>query len=199
MEDRRIRKTKKNLKDTLVELLMEVPFEQISITELCRRADVSRITFYSHYSDKYALVDEIFADMTEIGTADYHRRQEENNPNRDLVIGYLNVLDSILAIYYDRFEFFQHTNPDRNPYLAFAFYNIVLDTVELHTSRIKKTDLELKYYPRQIAGFVCFGLLGFINECHKTKTPLNKIKIETRGLLADILKSEVVVKKRPID
>ena len=177
MEDRRIRKTKKNLKDTLVELLMEVPFEQISITELCRRADVSRI----------------------IGTADYHRRQEENNPNRDLVIGYLNVLDSILAIYYDRFEFFQHTNPDRNPYLAFAFYNIVLDTVELHTSRIKKTDLELKYSPRKIAGFVCFGLLGFINECHKTKTPLNKIKIETRGLLADILKSEVVVKKRPID
>ena len=68
MEDKRIRKTKRNLKDTLVELLMEVPFEQISITELCKRADISRITFYSHYSDKYALVDEIFADMTEIGT-----------------------------------------------------------------------------------------------------------------------------------
>ena len=92
MEDKRIRKTKRNLKDTLVELLMEVPFEQISITELCKRADISRITFYSHYSDKYALVDEIFADMTEIGTIDYRRRQKENNPNRDLVIGYINVL-----------------------------------------------------------------------------------------------------------
>ena len=77
--------------------------------------------------------------MTEIGTIDYRRRQKENNPNRDLVIGYINVLDSILSIYYDRFEFFQHTNPDRNPYLAFAFYNIVLDTVELHASRIQKS------------------------------------------------------------
>ena len=196
MEDKRIRKTKRNLKDTLVELLMEVPFEQISITELCKRADISRITFYSHYSDKYALVDEIFADMTEIGTIDYRRRQKENNPNRDLVIGYINVLDSILSIYYDRFEFFQHTNPDRNPYLAFAFYNIVLDTVELHTSRIQKANLELKYSPRKIAGFVCFGILGFINECHKAKTPLVKIKKEARGLLANILKSDVVVKKK---
>ena len=57
MEDKRIRKTKRNLKDTLVELLMEVPFEQISITELCKRADKTRITLNSHYSDKYALVD----------------------------------------------------------------------------------------------------------------------------------------------
>ena len=68
MEDKRIRKTKKNLKSTLIKMLSELSFSQISITELCKRADTSRITFYSHYSDKYALVDEIFEDMLEIGT-----------------------------------------------------------------------------------------------------------------------------------
>ena len=59
MEDRRIIKTKKNLKATLIGMMSEIAFEQISITELCKRAEISRITFYSHYSDKYALVDDI--------------------------------------------------------------------------------------------------------------------------------------------
>ena len=34
MEDRRITKTKRNLKSTLISMLPEQPFEQISITEL---------------------------------------------------------------------------------------------------------------------------------------------------------------------
>ena len=50
MEDKRITKTKKNLKYTLVDMLAEQPFEKITITELCSRTEISRITFYSHYS-----------------------------------------------------------------------------------------------------------------------------------------------------
>ena len=52
MEDRRIVKTKRNLKEALIAMLDKEDFEHISITELCRKAEVSRITFYSHYSDK---------------------------------------------------------------------------------------------------------------------------------------------------
>lgn len=81
MEDRRIRKTKKNLKTTLISMLSDMPFEQVSITELCSRADTSRITFYTHYSDKYALVDDIFQDMIREGTAVYEEMQAANNPS----------------------------------------------------------------------------------------------------------------------
>lgn len=63
MEDKRIIKTKKYLKDTLIELLDEMPFEKITVTMLCQKADISRITFYSHYDDKYDLVEDIFQDM----------------------------------------------------------------------------------------------------------------------------------------
>lgn len=194
MEDRRITKTKKNLKKTLIQMLEEIPFEQISITELCRRADISRITFYSHYSDKYALVDEIFEDMVEVGTTDYQRRQQENNPMDDLVQGYCNVLDSILDVYYEQFEFFRHTNPSKSPYLAFAFYSIVLDTVEMHTNRIRR-ELRLKYSAKKIAGFLCFGMLGFINECHGERVPIEDMKKEAGRLLRDVLQSEVLVEQ----
>ena len=193
MEDKRIRKTKKTLKTTLIKMLKEETFDQVSITELCKNADISRITFYSHYSDKFALVDDIFADMQEIGYADYRRRQQEYNPSGSVVRGYVNVLDTILDLYYARFDFFRHTDPEKNPYLAFAFYNIVLDTVEQHTSHIEQRNLKLKYSARKIAGFVCFGLLGFINECHQEKTPLEQIRGECRALLTDILRSDVVV------
>ncbi|HIZ13905.1 MAG TPA: TetR/AcrR family transcriptional regulator [Candidatus Mediterraneibacter stercorigallinarum] len=191
MEDKRIIKTKRSLKAAMVSMLSQGDFEHITITELCRNAEVSRITFYSHYNDKYALLDDIFNDMLRIGTEDYYRRQEENNPARRLAAGYVNMLDSILELYYDRFDFFQHTNPEKNPYLASRFYSIVLETVEMHTLHVKKR-LRLKYSPKKIAGFVCFGMLGFVNESHKEKTPLEEIKQQARELLTDLLKSGIL-------
>ena len=191
MEDKRIVKTKRSLKAAMTEMLGKEDFEHISITELCQKAEISRITFYSHYSDKYALLDDIFNDMQRIGTEDYYRRQAENNPSHRLAAGYVNMLDSILELYYDRFDFFQHTNPEKNPYLASRFYSIVLETVEQHTLHVKKR-LRIKYSPKKIAGFVCFGMLGFVNESHKEKTPLEEIKKEARELLTDLLKSGVL-------
>lgn len=191
MEDRRIIKTKRNLKEALIAMLAKEDFEHISITELCRKAEVSRITFYSHYSDKYALLDDIFNDMLDIGTADYRRRQAENNPLRRVTAGYVNMLDSILDLYYDRFYFFQYTNPEKNPYLGSRLYSIILETVETHTLHVEQR-FRLRYSPKKIAGFVCYGMLGFVNESHKEKTPLEDIKKEARRLLTDVLKSGVL-------
>ena len=172
-------------------MLSKEDFEHISITELCREAEVSRITFYSHYNDKYALLDDIFNDMLQIGTEDYYRRQRENNPAGKLAAGYVNMLDAILEIYYDRFDFFQYTNPEKNPYLASRLYSIILETVEMHTLHVKKR-LSLKYSPKKIAGFVCFGMLGFVNESHEENTPLEEIRREARVLLKDLIKSGIL-------
>ena len=195
MEDKRILKTKRSLKKAMTEMLDREDFEHISITELCRRAEVSRITFYSHYSDKYALLDDIFNDLLAVGTEDYYRRQKENNPGGKLTAGYVNMLDSILKVYYDRFDFFQHTDPEKNPYLASRMYSIILETVEMHTLHVKKR-MKLKYSPKKIAGFVCFGMFGFVNEAHNEKTPLEQIRREARELLTDLLRSGVLAESK---
>ena len=101
------------------------------------------------------------------------------------------MLDAILKIYYDRFDFFQHTNPEKNPYLASRLYSIVLETVEMHTMHVKKK-LPLKYSPKKIAGFVCFGMFGFVNEAHEENTPLDQIREEARVLLKDVIKSGIL-------
>ncbi len=189
MEDKRIVKTKRNLKDAMIRMLSTEDFERISVTELCKEAKVSRITFYSHYSDKYALLEDIFNDMLCIGTEDYYRRQEENNPERGLVRGYVNMLSAILDLYYDRFDFFQYTNPEVNPYLASRLYGIILEMVEMHTIHVNQ---KLKYSAKKIAGFVCFGMLGFVNECQKSNESLEETKRETRVLLEDVLRSGIL-------
>ena len=58
-KDRRIGRTKKMIKDTLLSLLQEQKINQISITELCNKADINRKTFYNHYPDIRNVLDEI--------------------------------------------------------------------------------------------------------------------------------------------
>ena len=52
-EDFRITKTKQSLVDAFTALITEKKFENITVNELCERADVRRATFYKHFDDKY--------------------------------------------------------------------------------------------------------------------------------------------------
>jgi len=51
-KDRRTRKTRQLLRDTLLTLLKEKRYEEISVQDIIERADVARSTFYVHYVDK---------------------------------------------------------------------------------------------------------------------------------------------------
>ena len=51
--------TKKMMKNALIDLLDEKPLEKITVTEICKNADVNRSTFYAHYPDIYGIVDEM--------------------------------------------------------------------------------------------------------------------------------------------
>ena len=57
--DRRIKYTKMVLKQSLINLLKVKSITKISVKEICEEADINRATFYSHYSDQYALLNSI--------------------------------------------------------------------------------------------------------------------------------------------
>lgn len=48
--DRRVQKTKRAITHALADLLQEKKLDDITITELCRVADINRKTFYMHFS-----------------------------------------------------------------------------------------------------------------------------------------------------
>jgi AcrR family transcriptional regulator len=51
-EDQRVRRTRDRLGDALVELLVQKPFDDITVQDVLDGAGVSRSTFYTHYRDK---------------------------------------------------------------------------------------------------------------------------------------------------
>lgn len=58
-EDRRVTQTRRVLKCSLLKLLMEKPIQRITVTDVCRRADVNRGTFYAHYLNPEDLLSQI--------------------------------------------------------------------------------------------------------------------------------------------
>ena len=61
-ENRRVRMTRRLLKDALLELLEEQDLSNISVTAICEAADVHRSTFYKYYTEPSDVLREIEED-----------------------------------------------------------------------------------------------------------------------------------------
>jgi AcrR family transcriptional regulator len=70
--DLRVRRTHKLLWEALMAELSQRPFEEITVKEICERAMVHRTTFYKHYEDKYALLEQGLRQMYDALVAEVH-------------------------------------------------------------------------------------------------------------------------------
>lgn len=61
--DLRVKRTRKAIRNALFELLEEKEFNKISIHAIAQKAEISRVTFYSHYKDMNDLIDAIITDL----------------------------------------------------------------------------------------------------------------------------------------
>lgn len=63
--DRRVRKTRKQLRECLIRLLKEKRVQDITVRELTDMADLNRGTFYLHYKDVFDLLEKTEAALQE--------------------------------------------------------------------------------------------------------------------------------------
>jgi AcrR family transcriptional regulator len=84
--DPRVKRTRKLLQDALMELLGERSFQSISVQDIAERATLNRATFYTHFEDKYALVDYMIRDMFREALA------ERLPPGAPFTVGNLRLL-----------------------------------------------------------------------------------------------------------
>ncbi len=96
MENQRIRLSKAMLKDGLLQLLKEKPLNQISIYELCQKAQINRTTFYKYYGSQMDLLREIETDFFEKLDQDIQDIIEKNP----------NALQMVLNSLYEQRETF---------------------------------------------------------------------------------------------
>lgn len=77
--DRRIKYTKKIIKDTLIDLLNKKDINKITVSEICKIADINRATFYRYYLDVYDLLEQIKQEfVTELKEAAKKDTQNDN-------------------------------------------------------------------------------------------------------------------------
>lgn len=75
-ENVRVRRTRKLLRDALIELIDERGFDRVTVGGITERAMVSRAAFYRNYRDKFHLVEQIFDDAM----ADLHGSMADAPP-----------------------------------------------------------------------------------------------------------------------
>lgn len=63
--DRRTKYTKTVIRQALFDMLQEKPINKITVTDICKLADINRSTFYSYYEDVYALLTSIQNELFE--------------------------------------------------------------------------------------------------------------------------------------
>lgn len=63
--DLRVRYTKMVIKESLLELMKEQPISKITVTIICRKANINRNTFYSHYMNQFDLLTNIENELYE--------------------------------------------------------------------------------------------------------------------------------------
>jgi AcrR family transcriptional regulator len=177
-QDLRARRTRKWLQAALIELMKEKPFQDIQITELTARAQVSRAAFYLHFRSKEelllshvdAIFDEFYAEVSrEIARGTGDRKQ----------------FSLLLFQYWERYaETLRLVVQAGNPV-------ILLDRLKVYVAVIMKDSAAKTGQPARdprlqelIAGYVAGGAYMLLTQWITQKMPFS---VEQMGLLFDAL------------
>ena len=172
--DLRVRRTRKWLQDALIGLMKEKPFQDIQITELTARAQVSRPAFYLHFSSKEELllshVDVIFDEFH----AEVSREIARDNIDR-------KRFSIMLFQYWERYAetlrlVIQAENPDILLDRLKEYVGVIMKEIAAKT-RKPAIDPRLEEY---IVGYVAGGAYMLLTQWVSNKMPFSA---EQMGLL----------------
>lgn len=170
--DRRVRKTKMQLRQGLARLMQKKSIKEITVKELVDEVDINRSTFYLHYTDIYQMLEKI----EEEAMADIREAMEgcpDDCTEREKIIPFLA-------------RFFSIMDSNRDLSLAFLGPNGDMDFVErietliankfLKQSSFPATDSEIRY----AYAFCLSGCIGMI------KTWLSRTEHESPEAMAEL-------------
>ena len=157
-EDRRIRRTKKLLKNSLAELICEKNFKDITVKDITERADLNRGTFYLHYCDTYDLLNKVEYELIQ----NFENAIDEYDPSINnhsaysvicQIFDYINENFKILKIF-----FINNVSPS----FTESFINIIMTKgLEVQKNLHKgMSNKDMEY----ILTFISYGFIGIIRK-----------------------------------
>jgi len=156
--DRRLLRTKSSLKHALLLLLKDKRFNEISVTNLVKAANVTRASFYNHYSDKDDLLSTL---LSEKNKELIHAYKEPILKNRPFIINRLSPPE---------IQLFNHIFKNADFYTTILNSDIASIAENQMVESIKKINIEeLKVNDRMIrsdfiASYLSYAIVGLITE-----------------------------------
>ena len=89
--------TKRALASALKELMKTQPFSQVSVSDICKRCEMNRKSFYYHFKDKYDLVNWIY-------NTEFIMIAQQKNYSADW-----NLLEDLCDYFYENRNFYRKT------------------------------------------------------------------------------------------
>lgn len=170
-EDRRARRSRRLLKQGLLELMREKRFSEISVRDITDRMDLNRGTFYLHYPDTQALLESMEDDLLR----DVQSMIDEHAAETD--IGTLQpIFEPILDFIVENRELCYHLfiNNATSNFITRVHEMISRNGVSLIHSRFPGAPGDKLDY---LLSFLSYGLIGLIKEWFSTDMVLPKTSL----------------------
>lgn len=182
--DRRVRRTRRQLKKALHDLIQQMPYDDITVERIVDEADISRATFYLHYDEKDDLLYASFASIVDDVKVMLAESEDKTH---------FNIRAIALVI-------FKHTHEHRLVYKALTKFDsfgtimhlqitdmigIVLRELQSILPNDEELGLPLGFYALQIVGII-YATMRWSLETDGTYTPE-----ELTQMVADILSSGI--------
>lgn len=136
--------------NAIFELLELHTFDNITVNDICKKAMVSRTTFYSYFTDKYELI--IFClqeERNEVGIL------ENDNMKNNLVV-FLNRFKEREIIYKNLI--ISQSNRELNKMLMIHFNNFIKEKISKMIGDIEKLEVQTIIFTSGIAGSIIWWI-----------------------------------------
>ena len=187
--DLRIQRTQKAIIDTFYELLEEKHFSAITIIDICDRALINRGTFYTHFQDKYQLLEKCVYDMMMALDEEVDRVHGDS----DMVVYYNDMFDVAIAFLESNRRRIKTIITKADSNLVFnKVHEIIKQNIMKKVGRLpSKTRVPLEV----LAEFFAGGLIQVV-KWWRTEDPIypaEQIKLHLYNLVKNTLKFYYVV------
>ncbi|MWC29371.1 TetR/AcrR family transcriptional regulator [Paenibacillus sp. MMS18-CY102] len=155
-KDRRVVRSQEALKQALLALMSHKSFDAISITEIVESANYNRGTFYAHYENKEALLDDIIEELIQQLLASFRAPYEHQDVFR------VNELTA------NSVKIFDHIHQHAEIYTTLLRSNVMPNLREKMFLALKKISMDELEYPATgvnqelLAIYSIHALLGLI-------------------------------------
>lgn len=153
-QDRRVLKTKASLRDAMLALMVQRGWDEMTIQEICDKANVGRSTFYVHYQSKDDLLLEGLNDLRDMISA---QAAPAAGPGLPFLAGLLDHMDQ-------QREVFKAAIGRRGGHgVARRFKKMVLQLVEIELKRRRHPAAQQPWVAMFVAGGIVEAMAWWVD------------------------------------